>query len=173
METPRLILREETEELLEQVEQFSEEEQLLFFGVTTPSELLKHWGKIRKRRANKGIGWRKWHIVSKEDGQVIGGCGFHNWLVDHDKAELGYALNESHHRKGLMFEALQPVIDHGFTVMHLNRIEAFIDPENVASIQLIKKMGFQEEGCLRQHYRQGATIYDSLVFSLLQSDIRP
>lgn len=57
--------------------------------------------------------------------------------------------------------------------MQLNRVEAMIGPGNTASIRLVKKFGFVEEGRLRGHYCKKGTIEDSLVFGLLKAEYSP
>ncbi len=172
METARLVLREETLELLEQVEQFPVDEQLEFFGASDEMELAILWDKVRKRRSNSAIGFRKWHLIEKESQRVIGACGYHNWFTEHERAELGYHLHPDFRKKGYLSEALQPIIAHGFEVMKLNRIEAFISPDNKPSQQAVLRAGFTLEGVLREHYKQGDQLFDSQVYSRLKSDRR-
>jgi ribosomal-protein-alanine N-acetyltransferase len=69
-----------------------------------------------------------------------------------------------------MVEALAAVIDLGFSAMELNRIEAFVGTDNTISKHLLEKFGFTQEGLLREHYKSGGQIEDSLVYSLLRSD---
>jgi len=69
-----------------------------------------------------------------------------------------------------MTEAFQKIIHYGFDVMKLNRIEAFVSPQNEASIKLLKKFNFVEEGLLRKHYFKNNIMEDSLVCSLLRSE---
>ena len=60
--------------------------------------------------------------------------------------------DDNYKQKGLMSEAVEAIIDYGFNALRLHRIEAFIGPDNVASLRLIKKMHFVQEGILREHY---------------------
>jgi ribosomal-protein-alanine N-acetyltransferase len=69
-----------------------------------------------------------------------------------------------------MTEAVKPILQYGFEQMNLNRIEACTGPENVASIKILQKFGFKQEGYLRQHYYGKDQIYDSLIFSLLKAE---
>ena len=59
-----------------------------------------------------------------------------------------------------MREALRAALRHGFVEMGLNRIEAMVYPENLASLRLLQHLGFQKEGLLRQSTRQGERFYD-------------
>jgi len=63
-----------------------------------------------------------------------------------------------------------PIIDYGFNTMQLNRIEAFISPNNIASQKTVLGQGFRQEGVLKEHYCKDDVIEDSLVFGLLKKD---
>ncbi len=54
--------------------------------------------------------------------------------------------------------------------MHLHRIEALIGPDNIASLKLVKRLGFVEEGTLREHYFKNEIYEDSIIFSLLKQE---
>lgn len=172
METDRLYFRIETTEILKDLLNQRTQEQLTFFGLQDTDQLKKELTKIERKLSNKTVNWKKWNLIEKTSGRVIGNCGFHNWLTDHERAELGYFLHENFRNKGFMSEALDCVIQNGFYVMNLNRIEAFISPDNLPSTKLITKLGFIEEGLLREHYKHENQIYDSLVYSLLKSEYK-
>lgn len=108
-------------------------------------------------------------LVDKVSGNTIGRCGFHNWLLSHQRAELGYVLSAIEDRqKGLMSEALKAIIDYGFSVLNLHRIEAMTSKDNFASIRLLEKNGFTKEAVLREHFYADGIFYDSVVFSKLK-----
>lgn len=172
METDRLYFRVETTDLLKDVLKQRTEEQLNFFGLQDTDQLKKELTKIERKLSNRAVDWRKWNLIEKATGIVIGNCGFHNWLTDHERAELGYFLHDDYRNKGFMIEALDCVIQNGFYNMNLNRIEAFISPDNLNSIKLITKLGFIREGLLREHYMHEDQIHDSLVYSLLKSEYK-
>ena len=69
-----------------------------------------------------------------------------------------------------MSEAMEAILAYGFNDMNLNRIEAFVGKNNVASLRTLKKFNFEEEGVLREHYINKSDPEDSLVFSLLKSE---
>jgi ribosomal-protein-alanine N-acetyltransferase len=75
--------------------------------------------------------------------------------------------DEDFKRKGLMTEAVGAIIDFGFGKLHLNRIEALVGAENTASLRLMEKFNFVQEGVLRQHYFTGDKFEDSVVFARL------
>jgi ribosomal-protein-alanine N-acetyltransferase len=50
-----------------------------------------------------------------------------------------------------VLEALAALVDHAFTTMALRRLEAKVDVRNVASIALLRRLGFTKEGVLREY----------------------
>lgn len=110
-------------------------------------------------------------ILFKQTDIMVGWCGFHTWFLLHDRAELGYMLlREQDKRLGYMSEVLPRVLEFGFRQMKLHRIEAIIGPDNVASLKLVAKLGFTQEGVLRQHYKVNDVMDDSILFSLLKNE---
>jgi [ribosomal protein S5]-alanine N-acetyltransferase len=84
-----------------------------------------------------------WGICLKEHDEVVGTCGFYRGFSN-NVGELGYILKESYRGKGIMTEALQLVIDFGFTTMKLRNIVAYTHKTNASSIQVLKRLAFQE-----------------------------
>lgn len=85
------------------------------------------------------------------DEKVIGGVDLIR-QVSSRSGSLGYSLSPAHWNKGLMTEAVGAVIDCAFENLEdLNRIWAWADARNGASIRVMEKLGMTREGCLRQH----------------------
>ncbi|MGD0032297.1 GNAT family N-acetyltransferase [Paenibacillus illinoisensis] len=92
----------------------------------------------------------RWGIFSKSHAQLIGTCGFHCWFQgEKSRAEIGFDLARGYWGRGIMQEALKPVIDFGFNVMSLDFIEATVEQENEKSINLLRKLNFERETELR------------------------
>ena len=106
----------------------------------------------------------------KENGKLIGTCGFFAFNEDALKAELGYELNSSYQGKGIMTEAITEALAFLFKKTEVNRAEAYVEPENTASQKLLEKLGFTKEGTLRQYERCRGELIDICVFGLLRSD---
>lgn len=110
----------------------------------------------------------RWGIERKSDGALLGTCGY-VWLRTY-RGEIGYELHSDYWRQGYMAEALDAILDFGFTELTLNRIEALVMVENEASTALLTRLGFVQEGILRQHdYFKGA-FHDMRLFSLLHDE---
>jgi ribosomal-protein-alanine N-acetyltransferase len=114
---------------------------------------------------NDGISWC---ISLKENpAEHVGNIGL--WRIDKEnyRAEIGYMLEPHLQGKGVMFEALQPVIQYGFIEMGLHSIEAQIDPRNAASAALLIKAGFVQEGYFKENYFLRGQFADTAIYSLL------
>lgn len=116
----------------------------------------------------KGKTENRWGIIHKEDGRLIGTCGFHRWAQQHYRAEIGCDLDPDYWGRGYMTEALRAAIRNGFERMKLNRIEAIVYIKNDSAIRLLEKLGFKREGTLRDYYHLNGTFYDQYLFSLLR-----
>lgn len=172
LETPRTLLRLLTPVRVERLfTEMSIAEQMTFFGMTELNDLIVEKEKFKSRPATDTRSYCWFLIVLKENHHVIGACGYHMWYIDHDRAEIGYSLYKDEHKgKGLMSEVITSVLHFGFNEMKLHRVEAFVGPENAASLGLMQKFGFQQEGHLREHYKRNGIYEDSLAFSLLKSE---
>ncbi len=84
---------------------------------------------------------------------------------------LGYDLRPDQWNKGIMTEALRGVIDFTKHYIHPNRIQAEVVPDNQASIKLLSKLGFQQEGLLRQYLMHEVThkLLDVAIMALLMN----
>ncbi len=112
----------------------------------------------------------RWGLELKEREGLVGSCGLFSWNRLWRKCTVGYELVPEATGSGLMTEALQAVLDWGFEHMHVNRIDAQIHPDNERSIKLARKLGFVEEGRLREIGFWGGRHHDMLQFSLLRRE---
>lgn len=114
---------------------------------------------------NSGIVWMI--CLKDQPDDVIGTIGYHRIDKPNYRAEIGYMLHPDFHRKGLMQEAIMPVINYGFDAMKLHSIEANVNPNNEASIGILLKNGFLKEAHYRENYFYNGRFLDSAVYSLL------
>ena len=147
LETERLLLRkirESDDEVIfflrtdEEVTKYihREEEQ----KTKTKEDASKFIQKITKEMEDsRSISWG---ITLKNDPDIIGTICLWNFSEDLKTAEIGYDLLPEFQRKGFMNEALNRVVDFGFTDLAFDRIEAFTNKENRSSIKLLVSNGF-------------------------------
>lgn len=91
-----------------------------------------------------------WGIVYKENGKMIGTCGFTSFNCSHDKAEIGYVLHPDYWGKGIAPEAVKKILDFGFEKLNLHRIEANFIKENARSLRVMEKVGMTFEGYAKE-----------------------
>jgi len=118
-------------------------------------------------RKKEGI---RWIIASKETDEYIGDVGFHNYSKQHRRIELGYKLSKEYWRKGIMTESIKKAVKFAFEELKVNRIEALVDIDNLASLQLLRKLGFTKEGILRQYEKETRGFVDLAMFSILREE---
>ncbi|KGE19496.1 hypothetical protein PWYN_09215 [Paenibacillus wynnii] len=105
------------------------------------------------------------------EGTVIGSCGFNNWQLEGAyRGELGCELRPEFWGNGYMSEALRLLLKFGFESMGLNRIEVICHPGNARAAKLFTKLGFTQEGILRQYRHTEAGFQDVAMYSLLNTD---
>ncbi|MDQ3112153.1 MAG: GNAT family N-acetyltransferase [Bacteroidota bacterium] len=113
--------------------------------------------------SNQSIAWA---ISLKGNDEFIGTVNFHRTYPEHHRAEMGYQLLSKYWRQGIMSEAVQAAIDYGFMTMKLHTIEAQVNPNNEASIALLKKAGFVQEAYFRENFYFNGKFLDTPVFTL-------
>ena len=124
----------------------------------------------RRAAALRGGERIRWAIARKTDDAVIGSCGYVHWNHEARRAEIGYDLHPDEQGRGLMQEALTAMLAFGFGRMALNRVEALVVPENEPSLRLLRRLGFLEEGLLRDYGFWKGRFHDLRLFSLLKKD---
>ncbi|MBL7697153.1 MAG: GNAT family N-acetyltransferase [Chitinophagaceae bacterium] len=106
-----------------------------------------------------------WGISLVPDDKMIGYiCLFH---VDRANArcEVGYVLHTAYHRKGIMKEALAAVVDYGFKTIRFHTITADINPQNIASIALLRSLGFVQEAYFKENCFFNGKFLDTAIFT--------
>ncbi|PLS15446.1 GNAT family N-acetyltransferase [Bacillus sp. M6-12] len=174
LETKRLHLTEITDNHARALYNiFSLNEVTKFYGLDNFKTIDDSWQIIDSFKNNflakRGI---RWGIVHKESGEFIGTVGLNNWSSPNKRAEVGYELHPDYWRSGYTTEAVIKVLNYAFHDIGLKRIGAVVYPENISSSNLLKKIGFQQEGLLRDYIFQGGRSHDVNVYSLLMGEFK-
>jgi ribosomal-protein-alanine N-acetyltransferase len=172
IETSRLYLKGLSPEVMNYIfNSHSKSEIMEILGHRSEEDYLKEEHKNKNGYASYNRSFMLFLIIHKKTSQIIGRCGLHNWNDEHKRAEIGYVMDdEQFKRLGLMTEAVGAVIDYGFHVLNLHRIEAMVGTKNTASLKIMEKFHFIQEGLLREHYFISGNYEDSLVFSKLKTE---
>ena len=111
--------------------------------------------------------------MPKGEERAIGSCCYWHFDWKSKCAAVGYEMHRCYWGKGIMTEALAPVLVYGFDGIRLNRVEACPLAENAASCGLLLKLGFKHEGNLRQRVFFRGRFVDQYYYSLLKSEWNP
>jgi [ribosomal protein S5]-alanine N-acetyltransferase len=112
-------------------------------------------------------------IFENGKGRLTGGISMGNIRRGvAQSAQIGYWMGEEHAGKGYMGAAIRLMLEHGFGVMRLNRIEAACIPDNERSIRVLEKAGFRREGLLRSYLRINGAWRDHLLYAITADDYR-
>jgi [ribosomal protein S5]-alanine N-acetyltransferase len=109
-------------------------------------------------------------VVHRKSDRVIGTCLLFHFDKPSARAEVGSLLAQAYWGAGYMHEAMQAFVTFSFRQVKLRRLEAEIDPRNVASAKLLERLGFVREGLLRQRWKMKGEITDSALYGLLLAD---
>ncbi|QOC24272.1 GNAT family N-acetyltransferase [Wenzhouxiangella sp. AB-CW3] len=112
-------------------------------------------------------------IYSKSTNDLTGKCMLFSYDEQSKRAEIGFGLGRDYWGKGYIGEAGEALIQYGFKSLGLRRIEADIDPDNHASAKALERLGFQQEGLLRQRWEVNGIVSDSALYGRLASDPCP
>jgi ribosomal-protein-alanine N-acetyltransferase len=107
-------------------------------------------GFANMRQAPSGVRWGIVHADPGKRGSLLGTCGVFRWNRGWRTCLTGYELARHAQGQGYMAEALRAIFGWAFEAMAVDRIEAQVHPLNAPSLALLKRLGFVEEGLLRE-----------------------
>jgi RimJ/RimL family protein N-acetyltransferase len=90
--------------------------------------------------------WVQYGIEKKSDSRLIGDCAIKLDRHDIRLAEIGITVSPDEQRKGFARETLLAILNFLFSIDDFHRVTEIVDAENIASIQLLKSVGFRREG---------------------------
>ena len=85
------------------------------------------------------------------------------------KATLGYWLGVPHTGRHYMTDAVSAILTFSFEALRLHRIEAASQPDNVASIRVLERTGFEREGYAREYLKINGEWRDHVLFARRRS----
>jgi [ribosomal protein S5]-alanine N-acetyltransferase len=111
-----------------------------------------------------------WGIVDKHQIRVIGSIGLANYVAQHSRAELGFAIARPFWNQGYTSEAVSAVMSFAFRDLQLNRIEAYCKVENFASARVLEKSGMHLEGVLREREFIKGNFEDLKLYAIVRAE---
>jgi len=108
-------------------------------------------------------------VFRESDNALVGGLTLANLRRGVAQAgSIGYWIGQKYARQGLMTAAVRALIPLCFDNLRLHRLEAACIPDNVASVKLLEKTGFQREGYAREYLCINGAWADHLLFARLR-----
>lgn len=111
---------------------------------------------------------RTFAVREAQTGSLAGGCELR--LRDDRIAEISYWTFPAFRGKGLASRAVELLCRWAFAELAVERVELYVEPDNVASRGVALRAGFTEEGTLRQRERFGEERRDMVLYLRLPSD---
>lgn len=134
-------------------------------SIDKADETIARYSKALAENESLGLG-----IVDSQTDELIGTCSLFHLDEQSRRAEIGYSIASASWGKGYMHEALTALINYGFDALNLHRMEADTDPRNAASRRCLERLGFVNEGLLRERWIVNNEICDTSFYGLLRSD---
>jgi ribosomal-protein-alanine N-acetyltransferase len=101
------------------------------------------------------------YLAFSSDGALLGVVNISEIVLGaFFSAYLGYYVFAPHQKRGVMATVLPMVVTRAFRTHRLHRVEANIQPDNHASLQLVRKLGFRKEGLALRYLKIGGAWRD-------------
>lgn len=121
----------------------------------------------RCRRADSAC----FFICRLEDHKIVGSINLSQiFMGGFRSAYLGYFIGVPYAGLGYMTEAMRLMLRYAFTQLKLHRLEANIQPGNIASVALVKGAGFVREGYSRRYLKISGRWRDHERWAILAED---
>lgn len=103
--------------------------------------------------------------------QLIGNCSIMNIIWKDRVGTCGIFIGDKKEQgKGYGTEAMKILIEYGFNTLNLNRLDLKVNDFNLRAIKCYQKLGFIEEGRMRQSCFRNGEYHDQLIMSILRSE---
>ena len=152
------------------------------FEVFADPAVMRYWsrgpftdeGEAREMLVEIDRGWREdsfyqWGIVPAGSEAVVGTTTLFRIDRDHRRAEVGFAMGSAWWGRGFGSAAVARLVEYAFGPLGVCRLEADVDPRNVASLRVLERLGFKREGLLRERYHVAGEVQDTVILGLLRS----
>jgi RimJ/RimL family protein N-acetyltransferase len=118
----------------------------------------------QKMSQNKSL---TYGVFLSPENECIGSISTHQIDWENFKTEVGYWIATPHTRKGYATEACVSMLEYLFMELGLHRVSASVVPDNVASLQVLKKLNFSYEGLAKEALYTPGKWKDLTVYALL------
>jgi RimJ/RimL family protein N-acetyltransferase len=144
---------------------------MVLMGVRGPKTLMmqKRWFEELNKNSDKII----FAICIKESDEHIGNVSLYSIDLIHRNAGLSiFIFDKKFHHKGYGTEALILLLEYAFNYLNLHRVYCKTSSEYKEAMNIYRKLGFCEEGKLRQHEFHKGEYIDKIIMGLIKNDFK-
>lgn len=120
---------------------------------------------LNRLSENNGYWAGIWH-----KGKIAGSIGFLYIDWDARKTEIGYWLGDEYTGRGLVTKSVNQFIAHSFSDLDLRKIEINVASENSKSRSIPERLGFTQEGIIRNYEFLNGEFQDRVIYGLLKEE---
>ena len=109
--------------------------------------------------------------VNSDPENIVGVAEIFDYNREVNMITIGYRINDRFWGRGIATKTVKAMVEYLFNDIGINRIQAFVMPENTKSLNVLRRNNFVEEGTVRQGYVwKGKGVVDLVLFSMIKSD---
>ena len=129
---------------------------------TLPGQQVAVGASVREREEGRG-----YPFVVVHAGAVVGAVNLNGVVRGvFQNTYLGYWIDEACGGRGFATEAVRQAVAFAFGEGGLHRVQAAVMPRNAASIRVLEKAGFREEGLALRYLRIAGTWEDHKLYAI-------
>ncbi|OIJ15732.1 hypothetical protein BKP35_01705 [Anaerobacillus arseniciselenatis] len=170
-ETDRLILRPFELKDAQAVENLAKDKELarttMHIPHPFPEGLAELWIERYNEKINKGSSYC-FAIILKGTMELVG-CVMLYVALNHKRGELAYWIGKDYWDNGFATEASRKMMEFAFEKLQLNRVWAAVMKKNIPSIEVMKKLGLQQEGTFTEHVLKWGKYEDVVYYGILKA----
>lgn len=150
LETKRLVLRGHRYDDLAACVAMWSDPRVTRYSIGKPSTEQQTWLRVLAYAGHWSVmDFGYWVLEEKATGTYLGEIGFADFKRSvspalRGKPEIGFALASQHHGKGFATEAIEAILAWGDSRLPDPTTVALVDPDNVISLHLLAKFGYEE-----------------------------
>lgn len=174
MENNNILLKQIQKQDLDDYIEINMDAELYRFKPGEPRKTISAVENIighHERDFNKKIIINLGIYLKREECKMVGVAEIFDIDTKVSAATIGYTLNQKYWGKGIATESAALLLEYLFHEIDVNRIQAFVMPQNEKSKNVLLRNKFIKEGTIRQgNYWKGRGVVDLELYSLLKSE---
>ncbi|CAH9059744.1 hypothetical protein PSECIP111951_02132 [Pseudoalteromonas holothuriae] len=116
----------------------------------------------------KAGNWYQLAVIDSQSEQLLGDLAVH--FIDDQQVEIGFTIAPEHQGLGIAFQSVRQLLSYLFLERNTHRVIAITDADNLASRQLLTKLGFRKEAHFVKNILFKGKWGDECLFAMLQDE---